>query len=199
MVIALISAALSGDLQLIHVWVDWNQQVEGLAGPYIPGWLGDNYHWHGLAWSAAGLIAGGSVMWLARAISSFVLGHESLGFGDVMLMATIGSFIGWQPVIFVFLLAPLCGIVLTMNAKLFFDRSIVPYGPYLSIATVIVLFSWKWLWQWEPTNTFSIRRLFGDWVSLVILAGTAIIALAALLGTLRLYHAIPGKRRDMES
>ena len=198
MVISLMGATLSGDLQLIHLWVDWNQHVEGLAGPYMPGWLAEHQHWHGLAWSAAGLVAGGFVMWLARGISSFVLGQEALGFGDVMLMAMIGSFVGWQPVIFVFLLAPLCGLVVAAIAKLVFERPFVPYGPYLSVATVIVLFSWKWLWQWEPTNTFSIRRLFGDWMSLVILSGTAVTALAALLGLLRVYRAIPGKRRRGE-
>jgi leader peptidase (prepilin peptidase)/N-methyltransferase len=99
----------------------------------------------------------------------------------------IGSFLGWQPVVFVFLLAPMCGLAIGLFVRLFTSRTFVPYGPYLSAATVVVLFSWKWLWL--PT-----RELFGHWPSLATLAGVALAALVILLTLLRLYRAIPVTR-----
>ena len=66
-----------------------------------------------------------------------MLGQEAMGLGDVTLMAMIGSFLGWQPVLFVFLLAPFCGIVVGLVAKTMLNRSYVPYGPYLSVAALL--------------------------------------------------------------
>ena len=54
MIFGLAAAVLSGQLQMEHVWVDWNQEVPGITGPYIPGWLDAHRHWHGFAWSLAG-------------------------------------------------------------------------------------------------------------------------------------------------
>ena len=77
--------------------------------------------------------------WLVRWLSSVVLGQESLGLGDVTLMAMIGSFLGWQPLVFVFLLAPLCGIAMGLGVRLVTNRTYIPFGPYLSMAAVVVL------------------------------------------------------------
>jgi len=188
LVIGLAGATISGELQMVHIWVDWNQVIPGLRGPYFPDWLHPHAHWHGFAWSASGAIAGAGIIWLVRAISSFLLGQPTLGLGDVTLMAMIGSFIGWQPVIFVFLLGPLCGLVVGLSVRLLTGKTFLPLGPYLSVATVIVLFSWKWLW-------LLTRNTFGDWPSLAKLGGAALIAMIVLLGLIRFYRAIPGKSR----
>ena len=100
----------------------------------------------------------------------------------------IGSFIGWQPVCFVFLLAPLCGVVCGLAVKLLTGRTFIAFGPYLALATVAVLFSWRWLW--EPA-----REIFGHPFSLMLLAGISLGGLILLLGLLRLYRAIPVDRR----
>ena len=187
-------AVASGDTQLMHLWVDWNQEIPGLRGAYIPEWIKNQIHLHGLAWSLAGLIAGAGITWLVRIVSSLVLGVEALGFGDVTLMGMIGCFVGWQPVVFVFLLAPLCGIVAGLFERVFANRSYVPYGPYLALSTIGVLFSWRWLWMLESPDGFSMRRFFGDAVGLVILAGISFAAFVLLLGSVRLYRAIPTDR-----
>ena len=199
MVAGVLLATISGDTQLMHFWVDWNQAVAELRGPHIPGWIGEHTHWHGFVWSMTGLIAGGGVTWLVRWLSSVVLGQESLGLGDVTLMAMIGSFLGWQPLVFVFLIAPLCGIAMGLGVRLVTNRTYIPFGPYLSLAAVVVLFAWRPLWMLEISNEFSIRRLFGDAPGLAILAGISLVAFVALLVCLRLYRLIPGKPRRAES
>jgi leader peptidase (prepilin peptidase)/N-methyltransferase len=205
--IAVVAATLSGDLQMIHLWVDWNQEVPQLRGPYIPEWLANHPHLHGLAWSVAGLLVGGGVTWLARGASALVLGKQALGFGDVTLMAMIGAYLGWQPVLIVFLLAPLCAIVVGLPARLAAGRPYLPYGPFLALAAVLVLFTWRWIWMFEvvlsssvrpgePAETFALRRLFGDWVGLLILGGLVVGGIVLLLGAWRIYLSIPVATRS---
>lgn len=185
--LGIVGATLVGNLQLMQVWVDWNN-ADPILGPYIPEWIKLHPHWHGLAWSLAGMATGAGITWLARVVSQTVLGVEALGFGDVTLMAMIGSFLGWQPVVFVFLLAPMCGIVIAVASSLLQGRRALPYGPYLSAATVVVLFTWRWLWK--PT-----RDVFGHLPTLAALGILVTAGLAALLGLLRLYRSIPVTRR----
>ena len=182
------AAACIGNLHLMPAWVDWNQ-ADPIHGPYIPEWIKSHPHWHGVVFSLAGLVVGAGITWLARTISRLILGMEALGFGDVTLMAMIGSFLGWQPVVFVFLLAPVCGIVVAITLRLAKQRRVLPYGPFLSAAAVLVLCTWRWLWT--PT-----REIFGHWPTLMGLAVVVTGGMAGLLGMLRLYRAIPVERRE---
>ncbi len=186
-------ATASGDLQMMHLWMDWNQE-NFLEGAYIPKWIKEHHHWHGLAWSLAGLIMGAGITWLVRLTSWVILGRQALGFGDVTLMAMIGSFLGWQATLCVFLLAPICGIMVAVFSWIFTGRSFVPYGPYLALATVVVLFTWRWIWD-------ASKETFGDAKSLAILGTAAFVTLVILLGILRFYWSIPvqSSRRSSES
>jgi leader peptidase (prepilin peptidase)/N-methyltransferase len=176
------AAMISGQLQMEHVWVDWNQEIPGIAGPFIPAWLDAHRHWHGLAWSVAGVLAGAGLTSFVRGLSGLILRREALGLGDVTLMAMIGSFLGWQPTVFVFVLAPLCGLVCTIPLRLLTKRAYLPYGPFLAAATIAVLFSWRWLWE-------STRLVFGHPLSLALLSAAAAVSLIVLLWLLRLYQS----------
>ena len=63
--------------------------------------MGTHRHLHGLASSLAGIAVGAGSTLLVRVVSSRILGHPALGLGDVTLMAMVGSYIGWQPVILI--------------------------------------------------------------------------------------------------
>jgi leader peptidase (prepilin peptidase) / N-methyltransferase len=217
-------AFLSGDLQIEQVWVDWNEEIPQLRGPYVPAWLAAHPHLHGLAWSLAGAACGALGTLVIRAVASFALGQEAMGLGDVTLMAMIGAFLGWQPTIVVLLLAPLCG--LAVGALVAIGRMIrsalaamipalrrsgavktyLPYGPFLCLAAYIVMLTWRWIWMFElqlshaspagdRLTTFAVRRLFGDWVSLVMIAGITLAALAIALFLRRIYKNLPVQPR----
>lgn len=177
-----------GQLHLAPLWVDWNVPLVHIHGQYIPEWIRNHPHWHGLAWSLAGAFVGGAVTWTARGIANRVLGMEAMGFGDVTLMAMIGSFLGWQAMVFVFPFGALIGLAVVLVMRVSSGRTAVPYGPYLSAAAYAVLMSWKWLWL--PT-----RAIFGHWPTMLTLAGISGGTLALLLGLLRLYRAIPATAR----
>jgi leader peptidase (prepilin peptidase)/N-methyltransferase len=189
MALGLVGAFAVGEVQLCHLWVDWSIAVPQLRGPLIPAWFDPHRNWHGLAISSAGLITGAVVTWIAREISSRVLGQQAMGFGDVTLMAMIGSFLGWQAAILVFLLAPIAGLTVGVMIRLLTGKTYLPYGPWLSLAAFFVLFRWKWIWE-------HIRLIFSDWLGLSILAGIGGIGFVVLLGLVRLYRAIPVHKRD---
>lgn len=184
MIIGVVGATWGSNMQLIPVWIDWNDLMWQSQGAYIPEWIKQHGHLHGLAWSLAGLVTGAAITWIVRATGRLLLGVEAMGFGDVTLMAMIGSFLGWQAVIFAFMLAPLCGMVLGPLLQFAAGRIAVPFGPYLSAGAILVLFTWKWLW--EPSRT-----IFGHPASLALLGGCALGGLIGLLALLRLYRGIP--------
>ena len=122
-------------------------------------WLISHPHWHGLINSILGLIVGGGTVWLIRIIGHYALGREAMGFGDVTLMAMVGSFIGWQPSLVVFfMLAPLCALAATLvTMSLRFDRAI-PFGPYLSLGAMLIVLFWKT--YFSSLDTFFSRGPF---------------------------------------
>jgi leader peptidase (prepilin peptidase)/N-methyltransferase len=194
-IIGVLLATLSGDTQIVHLWVDWNHPLAGIKGPAIPGWIAEHRYLHGFAWSVCGLLTGGGVTWLVQRVSSLILGQEALGLGDVTLMAMIGSFLGWQAILIVFLVSPLCGLVFGLSIRLTTNKTYVPYGPYLAAGAVLTLLGWRWVWTLEVANVFSVRRLFGDPTGLAILAGIALASFIILLGAVRLFRSIPGRDR----
>jgi leader peptidase (prepilin peptidase)/N-methyltransferase len=65
---------------------------------------------------------------------------ESMGGGDVKLLAMIGAFLGWQSAVLTFFLAPIFGAVIgIINLAVKKDHTI-PYGPFLSLGALLSLF-----------------------------------------------------------
>ena len=101
--------------------------------------------------SALGIVAGGGIIYLTGMIFDLVyfklLKHpaingetESMGGGDVKLLAMIGAFMGWQMALLTFFLAPFLGIVIGVINLVTKKDHTIPYGPFLSIAALVVLF-----------------------------------------------------------
>jgi leader peptidase (prepilin peptidase)/N-methyltransferase len=158
MAVGVLGGWLLGCVYLVPVWFQDARMMDTLftisptwmrgmfGGPEVPAWIAQHPHLHGLAVSLAGLCAGGGAVWIVRLIGQWVLKREAMGFGDVILMATIGSFLGWQPTLVVFFVAPVCALlVVAVSWVVRRDREI-PYGPYLSVAALIVIFEWKRIW-----------------------------------------------------
>jgi leader peptidase (prepilin peptidase)/N-methyltransferase len=101
----------------------------------------DNPNFGSLAACFAGMIVGGSFIFIAGAVGKLVFKKEAMGFGDVKLMGMVGAFLGWQGVLLANLLAPffgcMVGIPLILKTGERFKR--IPYGPFLSLATVCAM------------------------------------------------------------
>lgn len=135
-------------------------------------WLWGTAHWAGLLTALVGLAGSGGLIWAVRIIGRAVLGREAMGFGDVTLMAMLGTFLGWQTCLIVFFLAPFAGLVIgLLNLLLRHDREI-PYGPFLCLAAMVVLVRWASIWWDWAIGIFAL----GGFVPLFILVLLALIA-----------------------
>ena len=140
-------------------------------------WLGGS-RWHGLLTTLVGMAAGGGVIWAVRVIANVALGEEAMGFGDVTLMGMIGAFMGWQPALVVFFLAPFTGIFLSLGRFVFWGRKDIAYGPFLSLAALLAIFFWPPIWDRWGLTVFSmgwlIPAIFGVCLLLMGMMLTAI-------------------------
>jgi leader peptidase (prepilin peptidase)/N-methyltransferase len=101
--------------------------------------------------SLLGLIVGGAIIYLSGFLFDLVYFKllkkppiqgetESMGGGDVKLLAMIGAFLGWQKALLTFFLAPFLGIVIGVINLVTKKDHTIPYGPFLSIAALLSLF-----------------------------------------------------------
>jgi leader peptidase (prepilin peptidase)/N-methyltransferase len=101
--------------------------------------------------SILGIIIGGGIIYLTGRIFDLVYFKllknppiqgetESMGGGDVKLLAMIGAFLGWQGALLTFFLAPFFGIVVGIINLVVKKDHTIPYGPFLSLAALLALF-----------------------------------------------------------
>lgn len=154
--------------------LSWVMGLVALAGcgATLALWWQGGASWQSYVSAVVGLAASGGVVWAVRLIGSFALRREALGFGDVTLMAMIGAFLGWQAALIVFFLAPLCGLVVALTLLVARRETVIPYGPFLCLATVVVMARWAALWEWARP-LFALRGL----VPLVMLGCLALMGL----------------------
>jgi len=108
-----------------------------LAGLLFPSILGEARPAAAVLNSFTGVLAGGGSIYLMGVLGKLAFKKEAMGGGDVKLMAMIGAFIGWKLVLLVFFLAPFFGALVGIIIKIKEKKDIIPYGPYLSLATII--------------------------------------------------------------
>jgi len=135
-----------------------------------------------------GMAAGMILVWGIRLVAHYVLGIEAMGFGDVTLMGMIGAFLGWQAVLLIFFIAPFFGLLYgIINVALGKGRA-VPYGPFLCLATVVVVIAWSPIWA-ATAEYFA----FG-----IVIIGIALLVLLVIFGGLLhvVHKLMSGLRRS---
>jgi prepilin signal peptidase PulO-like enzyme (type II secretory pathway) len=133
---------------------------------------GPEGRWPYLLSSLFGLAFAGGVTWAVRLSASAGLGVEALGFGDVTLMAMIGTYLGWQPSLLVFFIAPLVAILFVLLRAVITGDTATPYGPYLCAAAAIVLVYWHELWTEWAARMFTLGPvILGIIVACIALMG----------------------------
>jgi leader peptidase (prepilin peptidase)/N-methyltransferase len=101
--------------------------------------------------SFLGIILGGGIIYLTGVLFDLVYFKllkkppiqgetESMGGGDVKLLAMIGAFLGWKIAILTFFLAPFFGAIIGIINLIVKKDHTIPYGPFLSLAAFLSLF-----------------------------------------------------------
>ena len=105
-------------------------------------------HFQGLYHSIIGVLVGGGSIYAMGVLGDFLFKKESMGGGDVKLLAMIGAFLGWKLAILTFFVAPFFGAVFGIIEKVRTKDSAIPYGPFLVLGALICLFKGKELLAW---------------------------------------------------
>ena len=101
-----------------------------------------------LVFSVLGILAGGSVLYVTGILGDFIFKKESMGGGDIKLLAAIGAFLGWKAALIIFFMAPLFGAIMGLIVKIKQKISTIPYGPFLSLSAFITAFWGEKIVNW---------------------------------------------------
>lgn len=142
-----------------QIWGPWRQPdpyVMQVVPPVdVPLWLSV------LSGVLAGYLIGGGVVWSIRILGSLAFGKEALGLGDVHLVAAIGACVGWIDAVLGFFGAAFVGLLWTLVAAVFSGKlgRTMPYGPYIAVATLLVVVG-------KPGVEWILSRLTGMAINL---------------------------------
>jgi len=117
-------------------------------GLIVFAWWWSGPAWAGLLTALVGLVGGGLTVWSVRIIGHLTLGREAMGFGDVILLMMIGTFVGWQTCLLIFFIAPMAGLLVGVMQLALRRDQYIPYGPFLCLATLASIVYWRPIWNW---------------------------------------------------
>ncbi len=136
-------------------------------------------HWHSLLGAVIGLAVSGGLIWAIRIVGGLMMGQQAMGFGDVTLMAMVGTFIGWQASLAAFVYGIMIAMAAVLLMMVIIRNSHIAFGPYLSMGTVAAVFNWHGVWTAAKFPVFS----FGPLLLLVLMA--SLIGMVILLPIVR--------------
>ena len=109
-------------------------------------------HLESLGRSILGVVYGGGGIYMMGLIGDFIFRKESMGGGDVKLLAMMGAFLGWKLAILTFFIAPFFGALFGLVEKVRTGESAIAYGPFLVLGAIISQFYGEKIWQWIATG-----------------------------------------------
>lgn len=78
------------------------------------------------------------LMFLLKKIGDFLFKKESMGGGDLKLMAVIGMVLGWKVALICIFLASFIGLPISLIILFKNKTDIIPFGPFLSVSAIIL-------------------------------------------------------------
>jgi leader peptidase (prepilin peptidase) / N-methyltransferase len=108
----------------------------------------------GFLMSLLGLVVGGGSLYATGILGNVLFHKESMGGGDIKLLAFAGSVLGWELALLTFFVAPVLALLPGVIVLMTSDSHEIPYGPFLSLALVIVM-----LWGDTIARWFGITEL----------------------------------------
>lgn len=87
-----------------------------------------------------GIAVSGGIIVFTAVVGQLILRKEAMGIGDAKLMCMCGGVIGWKLGIVTFFVAPFFGLFMAIPMLIFKKSNKIPYAPFLSMATLLVIF-----------------------------------------------------------
>jgi len=157
----------------LYPWPFWWPLPDGLG-------LADGGNWQtGLAVALVGALGGALLVRVVRFIFSTGLGVEALGLGDADLMMMAGAFLGWQPVVVAFFIAPLPALVFAVVLLVGWREVAIPFGPALALALLVVCLHWL-----SIAPAIQILAWSGPFLTIMVVAGVVLMFVGSLIARL---------------
>ena len=129
------------DFQIIPDEISLGGLVLGLGlSLWIPSLHGTDSRWLSLGRSVLGVIVGGGILYATGLMGDWLFRKESMGGGDIKLLAMAGSALGWKPVLLTFFVSPVLALVPGLYVLLRKRSHVIPYGPFLALGLIASLF-----------------------------------------------------------
>ena len=139
---------------LAIIFIDLHHQIipdrislPGIALGFAASFLLPDLSWQD---SALGLLLGGGTFYAIAAGYYLLTQRAGMGGGDIKLLAMIGAFLGWRALPFVIFASALLGSVIGIGAMIKQKKggkTVIPYGPFLAVASYLYLFSSNEIWR----------------------------------------------------
>jgi len=116
--------------------------IAGFSGSFVNYTLGSTVLERILN-SFIGFIAGGGSLYIIAVLGKWILKQEAMGGGDIKLMAGVGTFIGWEKVLFAIFIASVLGSIVGITLillKKIMRKDAIAFGPYLAAGSALTLF-----------------------------------------------------------
>lgn len=136
-------------------------------------------NWTSLFGALVGLAVSGGLIWAIRIVGGLMMGQQAMGFGDVTLMAMVGTFIGWQASLAAFVYGIMIAMLVVIVMAIVIRNSHIAFGPYLSMGTVAAVYNWPSVWAGARLQVF----FFG--ANLLLVLAASLIGMAILLPIVR--------------
>ncbi len=164
----MVITAIDFEFQIIPDEISFMLIIVGFTVSFFNYTLGDTILQRILN-SLLGFFAGGGSLFLVAVLGKLIFKKDAMGGGDIKIMAGVGTFLGWDRVLLAIAIACLLGSVVGIALIVFRKiarRQEIAFGPYLAVASYIVLF------MPEPAivirtvmtleETFLARYIFGN-------------------------------------
>ena len=110
--------------------------------------------------SLTGILFGGGLLYVIAALYFFIKNKEGMGGGDIKLLAMIGAALGVKGVLFTIFCGSVLGAVVGGSIILFQKKDTdfrIPFGPFLSIGSLIYIFYGTQVIMWYFDVFYNIR------------------------------------------
>ena len=117
----------------------WTAPVVSLLVPTIHwslGWPKGHVHVQAFMSSLVGLAAGAGFVYLVGVVGKVIFGRDAMGFGDVKFVGMIGGFLGWQAIIWTFIIGSILGLASVVVGFTRPDRGELPFAPWLGLGAI---------------------------------------------------------------
>ena len=76
-------------------------------------------------------------------LGKLIYRSETLGGGDIKLLAAVGFVLGWKAVLIVLFMSALFGVIFSIGRKIISKKEmkgVIPFGPFLAMASAVCAF-----------------------------------------------------------